>query len=105
MFRVNLDHVKCVESYMIMACNVYALVYYKITTIAICDMQLEDINVQGMLWRKFKEVILKHDGIKPNFKGFMPKNAKANWNEVKIINGIKDPTVKMVDKEHTCLFH
>lgn len=88
-----------------MACNVYALVYYKIMTIAICDMKLKDINVQGMLWRKFKEVILKYGGIKPNFKGFMSKNAEANWNEVKIINGTKDPPVKMVDKEKTCLFH
>jgi hypothetical protein len=49
--------------------------------------------------------MLKHNGIKPNFKGFMAKNVEANWNEVKIINGIKDPTVKKVDKEKTCLFH
>ncbi len=68
-------------------------------------MQLKDIDVQGMLWRKFKEAMLKHGGIKPNFKGFMAKNAEVNWNEVKIINGIKDPTVKKVDKENSCLFH
>ncbi len=39
------DHVKFVKGWMIMACNVY----YKIMTITICDMQLEDINVQNML--------------------------------------------------------
>jgi hypothetical protein len=72
------DHIKCVKGWMIMACNVYALVYYKITTVAICDMQLEDIDVHDMLWRKFKEVMLKHGGIKPNLKGFMAKNAVEN---------------------------
>jgi hypothetical protein len=35
----------------------------------------------------------------------MAKNVEANWNEVKIINGINDPTMKKVDKENTHLFH
>jgi hypothetical protein len=35
----------------------------------------------------------------------MADNAQANWNDIKIVYGSRDPYVKMVDKEHTCLFH
>jgi hypothetical protein len=28
-------------------------IYLKILTIIVCDMQLEDTNVQSVLWRKF----------------------------------------------------
>ncbi len=52
-------------------------------TIAICNMQLKDIDVQGMLWKKFKKAMLKHGDIKPNFKGFMAKKCKSKleWGE------------------------
>jgi hypothetical protein len=35
----------------------------------------------------------------------MADNAQTNWNVVKIVYGSGDPSVKMVDKEHTYLFH
>jgi len=35
----------------------------------------------------------------PTFKGFMVYGAQANWNVVRIVYGIGDPTAKMVDKE------
>jgi hypothetical protein len=50
-------------------------------------------------------MMLKHKFPKPNFKGFMVDNVKANWNMVKIVYGSEDPFVKIVDKEQTCLFH
>ncbi len=48
---------------------------------------------------KANEMMLKH------FKGFVVDSAEAKWNAVKIIYGLGDPFVKMVDKECTCLFH
>jgi hypothetical protein len=41
----------------------------------------------------------------PNFKRFMVDNAQANWNDVRIMYGSGDASMKMVDKERTCLFH
>ena len=41
----------------------------------------------------------------PNFKGFMADSAQANWNAVRIVYGSGDPSVKMINRERTCLFH
>ncbi len=38
------DHVKCVQGGTTMACHVYDMVYYKVMTIAIYDMQFRDIE-------------------------------------------------------------
>ncbi len=35
----------------------------------------------------------------------MANNAQANWNVVRVVYGFGDPSIKMVDKECTCLFH
>jgi hypothetical protein len=35
----------------------------------------------------------------------MADNTQANWNAFRIVYGLGDPYVKMVDKESTCLFH
>jgi len=43
---IMFDHVKCVVGWTMMACHVYDPVYCKVMTIAICDMQFEDIKVQ-----------------------------------------------------------
>ncbi len=34
----------------------------------------------------------------------MGDSAQANWNSIKIVYGYGDPSIMMVDKEHTCLF-
>ncbi len=47
----------------------------------------------------------KRDFPKLNFKGFMADNTEANWNTVRIVYGSGDPSVRMIDKECTCLFH
>jgi hypothetical protein len=39
------------------------------------------------------------------FKGFMADGVQANWNVVYIVYEIRDPTMKMVDKERMCFFH
>ncbi len=65
------DHVKHVQRWTIMACHNYDLVYYKVTTIMICDMQSKDTEVQCMLWRKLNVVVEKKRLGMPIFKGFM----------------------------------
>jgi hypothetical protein len=67
--------------------------------ITVCDMQFKDTEIQ------LNETMLKNKFPKPNFKGFMVDNAQINWNVVIIVYGLGDPYVKMVDMEHTYLFH
>ncbi len=73
-------------------------------TIAIY-MQFEDTKVQPIMWKKLNNTMFKHGFPKPNFKGFMVDNMQANWNVVIIVYDSWDVNVKMVDKEHTCLFY
>jgi hypothetical protein len=42
------DHVKCVQGWTTMAYHIYDIVYCKFMTIAICDMQFEDMEVRCM---------------------------------------------------------
>ncbi len=51
------------------------------------------------------EMMLKNMFPKSNFKGFMANGAQVNWNIVRIVYGSRDFSIRMVDKEHTCLFH
>jgi hypothetical protein len=67
------DHVKHVVGWTTMACHVYNPTYYKVMTIAVCDM--ED---QQVMWTKFNDTMLKNGFPKPNFKGFMVNRAQAN---------------------------
>ncbi len=50
-------------------------------------------------------MMLRFGFVNPNFKGFMVNNVHANWNGVCFMYGSKDASMKMVDKERTCLFH
>jgi hypothetical protein len=51
-------------------------IYLKMLTIIISNMQLEDTNVQCVLWKKFNEVMLiKTWKYSPHLKGFMMDNA------------------------------
>ncbi len=88
-----------------MDCHVYNLVYCKMFTIVVCDMQSEDTKPQQLMWKKLNEMMLKHRFPKSNFKGFMIDSTQANWNTVKIVSGFGAPSIKMVDKEHNYLFH
>jgi hypothetical protein len=43
---------------MTLAYHVYDLIYYKVKTITICDMQSKDMKVQCVQWRKLNKVML-----------------------------------------------
>jgi hypothetical protein len=79
--------------------------YYEMLTIAICDMQSESIEVHCVMWTKLNQVMFRFGLRNPNFKGFMADNAHANWNDVSIMYDYRDVSMKMVDKEQSCLFH
>jgi hypothetical protein len=57
------------------------------------------------MWKKLNDMMQKHDFPKSNFKGFMANNTQANCNAARIVYGSGDPSVKMIHKEWTCLFH
>ncbi len=69
------DHVKCVVGWTTMTCHVYDIVYCKMMTITICDMQFEDIKIQQIMWTKLSETIQKHEFPRSKFKGFMANSA------------------------------
>lgn len=90
---------------MTMASHVYDLVYYKVMTITIRDMQSKNKEAQCILWKKLNTIVEKKRWGMPIFKGFMVDGAQANWNVVRIVFGIKNPIVKMVDKKRTWFSH
>jgi hypothetical protein len=102
---IMFDHVKRVKSWTTMACHVYDSTYCRVMTIAICDMQSEDVVAQSVVWKNLNALMAQHGVDKMNFKGFMTDSAQANWNVVRIIYGSGDASEKMVDRERTCLFH
>ncbi len=46
------DHVKRVQGWMTMACHVYDLVYCKVMTIVVRDVQFKDMEARCILWKK-----------------------------------------------------
>jgi hypothetical protein len=44
------DHVKRVQAWTTMVCHVYNAAYCKVMTIVVSDMQLEDMEVQCIIW-------------------------------------------------------
>jgi hypothetical protein len=99
------DHVKRVKGWTTVACHVYDSSYCRVMTIAICDMQSEDVEAQLVFWRNLNAVAARHGISKPQFKGFMANSAQANWNAVRIIYRSGDAKILMEDRERTCLFH
>jgi hypothetical protein len=69
------DHVKHVVGWTTMTCHVYDIVYCKMMTIVICDMQFEDIKIQQIMWTKLNETIQKHEFPRSKFKRFMANSA------------------------------
>jgi hypothetical protein len=74
-------------------------------TIAMCDMQSEDTEVQVQFWRGLNTVMQRQGVANTNFKGFMADSAMANWNAVRIVYGSGSANVEMEDRERTCLMH
>jgi hypothetical protein len=99
------DHVKRVKEWTTMACHVYDTEYKKVMTIAMCDMQSEDTEVQIQFWKSLNTVMERHGVANPNFKGFMADSAMANWNAVRIVYGSGSAKEEMENRERTCLLH
>ena len=99
------DHVKRVKSWKNITCHVYDSTYCKVMTIDVCDMQTEGTEGQLIFWRCLNKIMAQNGLFDPNFKVFMCDNAQAKFDVVRIVYGIGDPYVPMVDREKTCLFH
>jgi hypothetical protein len=69
------DHFKHVQEWTTMACHMYDGAYCKVMTIAVCDMQLEDMKVQCIMWRELNNLMKKNGVENPNFKGFIADSA------------------------------
>jgi len=67
------DHIKHV-GWMALTCHMYDPIYYKMMIIVVCDMHLEDIEVQSVISQKLNKVIVKEGVFHPNF---MAKGAQA----------------------------
>jgi len=72
------NHVKHVQGWTTMVCHIYDLIYYKVMTIVICDMQFEDTKTQCILWRKLNIIIEKKRLGTPVFKRFMADSVQVN---------------------------
>ena len=88
------------KHWTIMACHVYDSRYCKVLTIAYCDMQSKDGTAQSLFWENLNVVMAKNSVPNVNFKGFI-----ANWNGVTAIYGDGDPSLPMVARERTRIFH
>jgi hypothetical protein len=69
------DHVKHVQGWTTMAYHVYDMVYCKVMTIVVCDMQFEDMEAQCILWRKLNVLIEKKGQGMHIFNGFIVDSA------------------------------
>jgi hypothetical protein len=72
-------------------------------TIAVYDIQSEDVAAQMVLWKNLNDVMARHGILEPKFKGFMADSPQANWIAVRVIYGSGDTTISMKDQERTCL--
>ena len=102
---IMFDHVKRVADWTTMACHVYDPEYKRVMTIATCDMQSEDTEVQVHFWRSWNAVMARYGINHPNFKGFIANSAMANWNAVRIVYRSGIASEKMENRERTCLLH
>lgn len=92
------DHVKRVKALTTVACYLYDSTYCRVMTIAVCDMESEDIAAQMVLWKNLNAVIAGHGICDKNFKGFMVDNVQANWNSVRIVYESGDVSEPMSKK-------
>jgi hypothetical protein len=72
------NHCKHVLGWSTMAWQVYDPNYVRVMTIAIYDMQLEDVESQVLMWRALMK-LMKANGIHmPQFRGFIIDNVQVN---------------------------
>ena len=68
-------------------------------------MQVEDGAAQTLFWKNLNVVMVDNGVPNANFKRFMVDSAQANWNAVRMIYKDGDPSLPIIAREHTCLFH
>ena len=69
------NYVKCVKHWTTMGCYIYDSAYYRVITIAVCNMQLKDATAQIVFWKNLNDVMTRHGIPKTKFKGFMANTA------------------------------
>lgn len=99
------DHIKRVKGWATMACHVYHTTFCCAMTIAVCNMESEDVTVQLVFWKNLNVVMARHNLRNPKFKDFMAESTQANWNVVWIIYNSGDASFFMEEKKRTCLFY
>jgi hypothetical protein len=86
-----------------MVCYLYEARYCKVMTIAMYDIQLEDVEVQCVRWRKLNKVMKKIV--------WKSQTSEASWQIVHrptiihIVYDNGDPKVPMENQEHICFLH
>ena len=88
------DHVNRLKDKTTLACHVYNSKNCKVLTIACCDLQYEDGVAQTFFWENLNSVMSENGVLKVYFKGIITYSAQANWNAVKKIYGVGDPSFK-----------
>ena len=99
------DHVKYLKDLTTPVDHVYDSKYYKVLTIACCDMQSKDGSIHTIFWENLNSIMAENGASNMNFKGFMADNVHANWIVVKKIYIESDPSWSMVGHKCICLFH
>jgi hypothetical protein len=88
-----------------MSYHVYDPSYSQILTIAICDMQYEDVDSQMLMWNAFVKVMNKHSAQNVNFEIFMIDCAQTNFNAIIMLFGSGDLKVMIENIECICFYH
>ncbi len=60
---IMFDHIKGVQGWITMSYHVYDMSYCKVLTIAICDMQFEDVDSQILMWFSLTRFVEKEGSI------------------------------------------
>ncbi len=68
-------------------------------------MQIEGTEGLIIFWHCLNKVMMQNGVSNPTFKGFMCDSAQTNFNAIRIVYGLGDPSIPMVDQERTYLFH
>jgi hypothetical protein len=84
-----------------MGYHVYDPFYGQILTIAICDMQYEDVDSKMLMWNAFVKVMKKH-GVQNVNLIFMIDCAQTNFNAIIMLFGSDDPKVLIENTKCTC---
>ena len=72
--------------------------------ISLRDMQAQSIDDNITVFKCLNKLMDDNGVPNPNLKGFLQDSVEANFNVVRIVYGVGDPKVAIVECERTCLF-